>query len=31
MDAIVDFMAIENGRAESQALFNIGMRCATSE
>jgi formylglycine-generating enzyme required for sulfatase activity len=30
-DAIVDFMAIENPRAESQALFNIGMRCVVNE
>jgi formylglycine-generating enzyme required for sulfatase activity len=30
-DAIIDFMAVENPRAESQALFEIGMRCAITE
>jgi formylglycine-generating enzyme required for sulfatase activity len=30
-DAIVDFMAIENPRAEAQALYNIGMRCAVND
>jgi formylglycine-generating enzyme required for sulfatase activity len=27
-DAIIDYMAVENARAESQVLFNLGMRCA---
>jgi formylglycine-generating enzyme required for sulfatase activity len=27
-DAILDYMAIENPRTESQALFEIGVRCA---
>ena len=30
-ERLIDYMAIENPRAESQALFNIGMRCALSE
>jgi formylglycine-generating enzyme required for sulfatase activity len=30
-DAIVDFMAIENLRAESQAQFNLGMRCVVND
>ena len=30
-DAIVDYMAIENLRAESQGLFDIGMRCVIND
>jgi eukaryotic-like serine/threonine-protein kinase len=30
-DYIVDFMAVENPRVESQTLFYIGMRCAVSD
>jgi hypothetical protein len=30
-DAIIDYMAIENLRAESQVLFELGMRCALNE
>jgi formylglycine-generating enzyme required for sulfatase activity len=29
--AIIDYMAVENMRAESQVLFNLGMRCAISD
>jgi formylglycine-generating enzyme required for sulfatase activity len=29
--AIIDYMAIENPRMETQALFNIGMRCAVND
>jgi hypothetical protein len=28
---IIDVMANENARAESQALFNIGLRCVINE
>jgi formylglycine-generating enzyme required for sulfatase activity len=30
-DSLVDFMAIENPRAESQAQFNLGMRCVVND
>jgi len=29
--AIIDYMAVENARAESQVLFNLGMRCVVND